>query len=153
MRMSRKRWPRVSDLAGRCDVHQFVRQVIAATLLTLLTSDPALAGASRPWTDVGLPPARRAALLQKAMTLQDELGLVHGSIPALMTSRPADVPLSAGWFAAIPRLGVPALRESDASLGVANARRGDRDDAVALPLRARARGELRSRGRPCGRAR
>ncbi|MBS0360915.1 MAG: glycoside hydrolase family 3 protein [Proteobacteria bacterium] len=33
----------------------------------------------------------------------------------------------------LPELGVPALTESDASLGVANAGRGPKDDATALP--------------------
>ncbi|MFY0022324.1 glycoside hydrolase family 3 N-terminal domain-containing protein, partial [Acinetobacter baumannii] len=47
---------------------------------------------------------------------------------------PTDMIPSAGQQAAIPRLGVPALRETDASLGVANQveqRKGD--TATALP--------------------
>jgi beta-glucosidase len=42
------------------------------------------------------------------------------------------VPSSAGFIAGIPRLGLPDLRESDASLGVATAGRVN-DDAAALP--------------------
>src|SRR5665213_961799 len=45
---------------------------------------------------------------------------------------PPGVVSSAGYIAGVPRLGVPALRESDASLGVATAGRKD-DDSAALP--------------------
>jgi beta-glucosidase len=46
--------------------------------------------------------------------------------------RPAGVVQSAGYVPGLPRLGVPAVTESDASLGVANAGRKD-DDATPLP--------------------
>ena len=77
----------------------------------------------------------RADALVKQMTLEEKLQLVHGFFPPL--AKPA-VPIamipSAGHIPGIPRLGIPTLRESDASLGVANQieqRKGD--VATALP--------------------
>jgi beta-glucosidase len=46
---------------------------------------------------------------------------------------PADVPMSAGYVPGIPRLGVPALLMSDASLGVTNPGYRPGDTATALP--------------------
>jgi beta-glucosidase len=85
-----------------------------------------------PWMNAKLSPDRRADLLQRQMTLDEQIGLLHGHIPLLMFPRPADALRSAGYVAGIPRLGVPAIRESDASLGVANAGRVG-DDATPLP--------------------
>lgn len=67
------------------------------------------------------------------MTTEEKLSLVHGRFPLLMSPRPPGVQVSAGWFPGAPRLGIPPMIESDASLGVANARRGPKDDATALP--------------------
>lgn len=75
--------------------------------------------------------ARANALLAQ-MTEDEKLALVHGQMPVFMPKRPADIPLSAGIIRGVPRLGIPDIRETDASLGVANAGRKD-DDAVALP--------------------
>ncbi len=46
---------------------------------------------------------------------------------------PSDVPGSAGYVPGIPRLGVPALRMSDASLGITNPGYRPGDTATALP--------------------
>ncbi|MBV9350199.1 MAG: glycosyl hydrolase, partial [Mycobacterium sp.] len=46
---------------------------------------------------------------------------------------PPDVEMSAGYVPGIPRLGVPALRMSDASLGVTNPGYRPGDTATALP--------------------
>ncbi len=46
---------------------------------------------------------------------------------------PADVPLSAGYVPGVPRLGVPPLLMSDASLGVTNPGYREGDTATALP--------------------
>jgi beta-glucosidase len=51
----------------------------------------------------------------------------------MMRSPPAGAIRAAGYVPGLERLGVPALTESDASLGVANAGRGANDDATALP--------------------
>lgn len=88
-----------------------------------------------PWTDTHLSPDARAAAWVKAMTLDEKLSLVHGYFA---TSDKGTVPkealIGAGYVPGIPRLGIPALFETDASLGVANqldARKGD--VATALP--------------------
>jgi beta-glucosidase len=49
-----------------------------------------------------------------------------------MAKPPAGAMQAAGYVPGLPRLGIPALSESDASLGIANAGRKD-DDATPLP--------------------
>lgn len=99
---------------------------------------PATPTADQPWMDKSLPPDVRADLVQAQMTRDEELTLVSGYFGVYEPRVPAiykdDMPNSAGYVPGIPRLGIPALKESDASLGVANGnfmRKGD--TAVALP--------------------
>ena len=88
---------------------------------------------SFPWSDAGLSPDRRAELVLGQMTQDEKFALIHGNFPRVMTpGPPPGVVLSAGYIAGIPRLGLPDLRESDASLGVAAAGRTN-DDTAALP--------------------
>jgi beta-glucosidase len=99
--------------------------------------------AAQPWLDASLSPDARADLVQAQMTEDEELMLVDGYFGVYPTGRllkPApegirkDLPGSAGYVRGIPRLGIPALRESDASLGVANGRHmRPGDTATALP--------------------
>ncbi len=79
-----------------------------------------------------VPDARAAAVVAR-MTLDEKIALIHGRFPLLMKGRPAGMTFHAGYIPGLPRLGVPDLQESDASLGVANASRGPNDDATALP--------------------
>lgn len=77
----------------------------------------------------------RADALVRSMTLDEKLQLIHGYFPPMAKPVPpiAMIP-SAGHIPGIPRLRIPTLRESDASLGVANQieqRKGD--VATALP--------------------
>ena len=99
---------------------------------------PAPAGApapaAEPWRDTARTPAERADALVRAMTLEEKLRYVHGLFPPRVSPAPADMIPSAGYVPGVPRLGIPTLRESDASLGVANQveqRKGD--VATALP--------------------
>ena len=78
------------------------------------------------------PEVRAAALVAK-MSTDEKIALVHGHFPMFMRGKPAGMTLHAGYIAGIPRLGIPDLQESDASLGVANAGRDPTDDATALP--------------------
>lgn len=92
--------------------------------------------AGRPWGDPALPAAARAEMLLAAMTADEKRALVYTFFPPLAKGEgvPSDLIPSAGHQPAIPRLGIPALRETDASLGVANQveqRKGD--VATALP--------------------
>ena len=84
---------------------------------------------------------RWAATTEAAMTDDERFSLIHGfmalRIPGLGDPDavwPDDVVPGAGYVPGIPRLGVPSLRETDASLGVTNPfgiRKGD--SATALP--------------------
>ena len=88
---------------------------------------------AQPWMNPALSPDRRAALVQQQMTLDEEVGLVHGPL-GIPGFAPKEALGSAGYVPGVPRLGVPALQESDASLGVANPlniRKGD--GATPLP--------------------
>ena len=86
------------------------------------------------WQNKDVPAAERARALVKAMTRAEKLAYVHGLFPPMTKERHADMIPSAGYVPGVPRLGVPTLRESDASLGVANQveqRKGD--TATTLP--------------------
>jgi beta-glucosidase len=95
------------------------------------------------WMNTMLSPDARASLLQAQMTQTEQLTLVDGYIGLYVPYRfhgpvtpelRAALPQSAGYVPGIPRLGIPPLNESDASLGVANGghmRPGDQ--ATALP--------------------
>lgn len=105
-------------------------------VLAFAVSAQAAPTAGPPWMNVKLSPDERAALLDKELTLDERIGLVHGpmSMPIFGIKKPEGAIGSAGYIPGIPRLGVPALQESDASLGVTNplgVRPGD--GATALP--------------------
>jgi beta-glucosidase len=110
-------------------------------ILAIGTAQAATAQESRPWMDSKKSPDERANLAIAAMSLEEQLHLLRGSnaitipIPGAPTSRlPSDAIPGAGYVPGVPRLGIPALYETDASLGIANpldARPGD--VATALP--------------------
>ncbi|WP_051378274.1 beta-glucosidase [Derxia gummosa] len=92
--------------------------------------------AARPWLDAHLPPDERARLLEAELTLDERIALVHGPMALPFAGKPVPKGAlgSAGYVPGVPRLGIPALQETDASLGVANpadVRPGD--GATALP--------------------
>ncbi len=105
--------------------------MLAATTPTLVHGDGQASGAATSNTDAG---ARADALIAR-MTLDEKIALVHGLFPPMTKVAAAgELIPSAGHIDGIPRLGIPTLRESDASLGVANQveqRKGD--TATALP--------------------
>ncbi|MGP7796975.1 beta-glucosidase [Sphingomonas sp. CLY1604] len=77
----------------------------------------------------------RADGIVARMTLDEKIALLHGLFPPMAAgkTREALIP-SAGHIDGIPRLGVPVVRESDASLGVANqVEQRVGDVATALP--------------------
>jgi len=75
-----------------------------------------------PWADAKLDPDARAAMVVQALTPDERQGLLHGifAVPVFGKPLPEGAVGSAGYVAGVPRLGVPPLQESDASLGVAN---------------------------------
>lgn len=89
-------------------------------------------------TDADIQAAElRAETVVKAMQPDEKTVLTHGimAIPFLAGGpvMPSDAVPGAGYIAGIPRLGVPALKETDASLGVAYAAGLRKDKATALP--------------------
>ena len=112
----------------------FALVLLAATAPAALVAQSAPQGAAEPWRNQKLAPEARAEALVRAMTHAEKLQLIHGLFPPRATPALADMIPSAGYVPGIPRLGIPTLRESDASLGVANQveqRKGD--VATALP--------------------
>jgi beta-glucosidase len=96
----------------------------------------ASAQTARSWEDTRLSPDQRADLLNRELTLDERIAMVHGpmALPFGNQPLPAEAILAAGYIPGVPRLGVPALYESDASLGVTNPLRlRPGDGATALP--------------------
>ena len=91
--------------------------------------------AAAAWTNAALSPAERARLIEQAMTPEERQGLLHGIFAVPFFGKLPEAAVgSAGFVPGVPRLGVPPLQESDASLGVANpfnVRPGD--SATPLP--------------------
>ncbi|HEX9139260.1 MAG TPA: beta-glucosidase [Steroidobacteraceae bacterium] len=96
--------------------------------------------AARPWLDARQSPDERAELALAAMTLPEKLSLLHGPMPAEPpgqepTSIPEGAIPTAGYIPGVRRLGIPAMFETDASLGVVNPL-GQRDGDVATAMPA-----------------
>lgn len=89
---------------------------------------------AQPWMDKSRTPDERAALLIEQLTLDEMISLVHGPMPALLETPPEDAAMGAGYIPGVERLGIPALNETDASLGIANPRKvREGDGATGLP--------------------
>ena len=106
----------------------------AASSLGLLIAGVAVAGA--PCRDPDGAAEARAKRTVEALSEAEKLSLVQGVLGAPWGGRPKPEGAvgSAGYVPGIPRLGVPALQETDGPLGVANPggiRRGD--TATAMP--------------------
>jgi beta-glucosidase len=113
-----------------------LRSVTAAVFLAALALGEAVASQDWPWSEASLPPTERAQMALDKMTEQEKLALVHGVIAAPWGRKPKPNGSigSAGYVSGVPRLGIPALQETDAELGVANpgdVRHGD--TATAMP--------------------
>ncbi|MBA1245993.1 beta-glucosidase [Pseudomonas zeshuii] len=81
---------------------------------------------------------RHAEAAVKAMTIDEKISLLHTQVgfpfPIGNTPKPDGAVGSAGYAPGVPRLGIPALQESDASMGVANPSNiRPNDNATALP--------------------
>lgn len=109
---------------------------MAPALMAQDASAPA-AETHMPWMNTQLPADRRADLLLARMTLDEKIAMLHG--PMAMPIGPFKLPEgaigSAGYIPGNKRLGIPALQESDASLGVTNPMmvRGPTDMSTPLP--------------------
>jgi len=119
---------------------RFARQLLIGTAglgLILGGATPAVARAKTTDTDatIASDPDARANAIVRQMTLDEKIAMVHGTFGStILRTRPTEKRTGAGHVPGVPRLGVPDLFESDASLGVANGgqmRKGD--VATALP--------------------
>lgn len=79
----------------------------------------------------------RAKATVQAMAVEEKTILTHGIMPLPFNANPAPLPADAiwgaGYVAGIPRLAIPALRETDASLGVSYVFGLRKDFATPLP--------------------
>ena len=104
---------------------------LTASATAVMFAPAAFAAAAQQGADA------RAGQTLKQMTLDERFDLIRGYMPFQLPrdEQPKGVVFGAGYVKGVPRLGVPPLIESDASLGVANMasvmRRGD--VATALP--------------------
>lgn len=103
----------------------------------------ARAADARAWRDRALSPDARAQALLARMTQDEKFALIRSRFGLGRDGRPRpDGALgSAGYVAAIPRLGIPALQLADAGLGVTNPggiRPGDAATAMPSGLAAAA---------------
>lgn len=88
-----------------------------------------------PWRNRSLSPDARADAIVRAMTLDEKIHLLHGSLGFAYAERPAPAGArgGAGFVAALPRLGIPALQLNDGPLGVRNIVGGPDARATAFP--------------------
>lgn len=117
---------------------------LAGSMVWLTVQGPASAQAPEaeethsawPWMDDSLAPERRAELLLAEMTFDEKIALLHG--PMAMPFGPFKLPEgaigSAGYIPGNERLGIPALQETDASLGVTNPMMVRGADNMSTPL-------------------
>lgn len=98
----------------------------------LLAAGTALAAAA---AQAAPSPDERAATTEKAMHADERTTLTIGimALPMFGDPLPKEAILGAGYVAGIPRLGVPALTQTDASLGVSYVGGARKDGATALP--------------------
>ncbi|PVX30726.1 beta-glucosidase family protein [Sphingomonas pokkalii] len=83
----------------------------------------------------------KARATEAKMTDEERFQLLHGIMPIAFPGTPplprADLKPTAGWIPGVPRLGIPDLYETDASLGVTNPlqlRKGDHSTALPSGL-------------------
>jgi len=106
-------------------IHKFGQAALAALLITASTGAFAQDA------------SQRAAATEAKMTGAERTVITHGIMPLPFTSDPVVIPAEAipgaGYIPGVPRLGIPALTETDASLGVAYIGGLRHDGATALP--------------------
>lgn len=94
-----------------------------------------LAGSALAQTAATQTPGQRAAAVNATLTPGERIEILHGAmaLPFGPIKMPPHAIISAGYVPGVPRLGIPALEESDASLGVSYVNGLRHDGATALP--------------------
>jgi beta-glucosidase len=123
----------------RPEMRQLALALIAAFSIAgsaAADAPPPPAPAERPWLNPALGAAERAGLALKAMTQQEKLNLVMSHFGSDINGKkkhPDALPWSAAFVPATPRLGLPALYETDAGLGVASQATPTPRERTSLP--------------------
>ena len=109
--------------------------VLNVLALAALGAAAMSARASEAWRDSSLAPEARAEALVRALTLDEKIHLLHGSLGFAYGGKPAPegAHQGAGFVAALPRVGLPALQLNDGPLGVRNIAGGPEGRATAFP--------------------
>jgi beta-glucosidase len=125
--------------AASCKAMQFAQRgllLLAVSLSSVLPFASAQSGsATHPWMNAQLSPDERASMVVKEMTLDEKIGLLHGTgMQGLSPMSPlaAQSNGGAGYVPGIPRLGIPGIQMSDAAYGVRNSGENGRYSS-ALP--------------------
>ncbi|AGG87354.1 beta-glucosidase family protein [Rhodanobacter denitrificans] len=108
----------------------------AFALAVVATATAAGEPPARPWMNTSLSPDARAALVVQAMSQDEKFQLITTAYGSASDGKPAPACAlgSAACAPALSRLGLPALQETDAGLGVARPLNAhSRDVATALP--------------------
>lgn len=112
------------------------RRLLVSASSVLALSATAIHAAPASPADIAKADARAAATVRQ-MTGEEKVVLTHGIMPLPLAGpvpgMPADAIPGAGYIAGIERLGIPALKETDASLGVSYVMGIRKDGATALP--------------------
>ena len=89
-------------------------------VLSFSLADAQSAG-DQPWMNRNLSAEERAAMVVKAMTLDEKITLLHGTGMAGLSPLSPEIVHSnggAGYVVGVPRLGIPGIQMSDAAYGV-----------------------------------
>ena len=125
----------VQRVAGGIAASRLKAITAALAILLPMAAHAADAVPSTPWSNASLSSDERARLVLEAMTPDERYALLRGIFAVPFFGKlPEGAVGSAGYVPGVPRLGIPPLQESDASLGVANpfnVRPGD--SATPLP--------------------
>lgn len=130
------------SVRGVIALHAMRRSALASAIalagtISLFAQFPGMApaGPTGPWMDRTLSPDQRASLLVQKLTLDEKIGLVHGSgwdvLFRPLTQLPPGYDGGAGFIPGIPKYGIPDLQISDAAVGVG---RGSVFGRYATPL-------------------
>src|SRR5690349_18261076 len=101
-----------------------ILSILGAAVLIFCLSASAQSNSSqanRPWMNTSLSPDERAAMVVKEMTLDEKIGMLHGTgMAGLGPISPLAVHSNggAGYVVGVPRLGIPPIQMSDAAYGV-----------------------------------
>ena len=112
------------------------KMILAIAMLAQSAMTPLALAQQAPLPDVEAAQRRAEATLER-MTADEKVILTHG-IMALpyrieLADMPAGAVLGAGYVEGVPRLNIPALKETDASLGIGYVSGIRKDGATALP--------------------